>query len=419
MSPDRSVSLVVPRKALWLFAILLVAPWLAFGLWMLAGARSPSPPASRAAWSASSANSGSDVMKCRPGPWGELECTRILIEPPEEFVVGDAEIQSPLWTFKGYSEVSLAALWQAAGLDAAQQKFVHDPAHCETMPDGILVRPSREFIVGLSPGARAAIYTALSEFPENFAQFSPFRLRTSLSDTWLDQINVPAEVVALTKQLLYERGNARCFSDQDIVLPLIPAPQARTRYLKALARKSALMVQLRVQAGQDVDALVAYWGRGGRSKDLKPLLQSLSRRPNGGTVDIVHLLPRFVRLLAYTYPVPSDEPADANRDCHWTALNFQNDQPDDRFANIDYVREVLLKDYYPVPGEPTLGDIVMFARPDGVVMHSCVYIADDIVFTKNGPGHSIPWLFSSSNDVEAFYTSMQSVQIRRYRAKKL
>lgn len=426
MPSDRNVSLHLSRPALWLIATLLLAPWLVFAGWLWRGTlitvtpRSPTVARLPAATTKAPNTDANGVEHAHRGPWGNLEFVRILIEPPEEFVLSNyTQVNIHPWIFTGYTEAKLAQLWASAGLNPAEQRFVADPAHREIRPDAIVLHPTRDFIVGLSPDSRAKIYGALGEFHDNFSQYNPFRLRTSAAGDWLDDVDAPAAAIELTKRLMYRRGTATCFSDEAVVLQDIPDPTQRTRYLKALSRKSALVVQLHVGPGENVDPLVEYWGRGGRSKDLKPLLQSLSRRPNGGSIDIVHLMPRFVRQLLYTYPLPSERPIDANHDCHWTSFNFQNDEPDERFSDINYVGKVLREQYYPVPGEPALGDIIMFVRPDGVVVHSCVYIADDIVFTKNGPAYSIPWLLTPLADVQAFYANSPDIQIRRFRAKNL
>lgn len=423
MASDHSVSLHVPRFAVWLLAFLIIAPWIGIGLWL--GLR-PNPvvaSAPAATFSESRTTSAkaptSDLQTAHPGPWGDVEYYPIMVEPPEEFILADyTRPEVKPWIFKGYTDASLAALWQTAGLDAAQLAFVNDAAHLEHRAGAIVVHADANFIVRMTQTQRTKIYTTLAEFPENFDQATPFRLRAAMASEWLEGTDLPAEAVALTKKLLYPRGVALCFSDDDVVMPTIP-PAQRPKYIKALSRKSALVITLRVSHGEDVGPLVNYWGRGGRSKDLNPLLQSLARRPHGGFIDIVHLLPRFARTLVYTYPLPSDKPVDANHDCHWTSFNFQNDTPDERFSNIDYVRQVLTEQYYPVPGAPQLGDILMFVRPDGVVVHSCVYIADDIVFTKNGAAYSVPWLLTPLADVQAFYSTTSGLEIRRYRAKNL
>lgn len=427
--PYRSVSFAVPRFILWILGFAVAGPWIVVGLWI--ATHQPTTTTPRATDQSAAAvppksvsrspiATSPDVTVCNPGPWGTLEYSRILIEPPEEFILTDyTRSEQRPWIFKGYKVDALKALFQQAGLDAAQLAYLANPEHWDIRADAIAITPGRDLVIGLSSKARTNIYNALGAFSENAPQLNPYRLRGDATDGWLDEVDVPPEAIALTRKLFYTRGVATCFSDEAIVLSTIPTPAQRVKYIKALSRKSGLVIQLHVAPNENVDSLVAYWGVGGRSKDLKPLLQSLARRPNGGTIDIVHLIPRFARLLAYTYPLPSERPIDGNHDCHWTSFNFQNELPDERFSNLAYVQQVLFDQYYPVLGEPKLGDIIMFVKADGVVLHSCVYIADDIVFTKNGPAFSVPWLLTRLADVQAFYAATGGVEVRRYRAKNL
>ena len=165
-----------------------------------------------------------------------------------------------------------------------------------------------------------------------------------------------------------------------------------------------MLVQLKIQPDSDVAAIARYRGRGRRSKDVTPLLESLARLPGGAKIDIAHLLPPFPRSLLYGFPLASDKPEDATHDCHWTSLNFLKERPDERLTNIDFVKQTLLNDYYPVAGEPDYGDIMVLVQPDGVVAHSSVYLAAGVVFTKNGSAFSVPWLLSNLDAVVAFYT---------------
>lgn len=421
MPSSTTATLQVPRTALWVFGLLLVAPWALLGGWLAfrGSARSaPASPATPRAVLAPGSSTGSDVMTCAPGPWGSIQYVRILIEPPAEFIpTVAADVEVPPWVFVGYSEDRLSALWRDAGLSAADQAFLSDPRHRLGRADAIVVKPDRDFIINLNSASRAKIYAALGEFPENDQQLSPYRLHVSAAGEWLQDTGISADAMELTKRLMYQRGNTMCFSDDRIVIPTLRDATERKRYIKALSRKSAVLATLKVAPGENVAPLVAYWGRGGRSKDLDPLLESLAARPQGGTIDIAHLLPRFARTLLYTYPLPTEDPVELNHDCHWTAFNFNSDQPDEKFADADVIRKTMKERYRPVIGDPALGDIIMFTRPDGVVLHSCIYIADDIVFTKNGPGATVPWLLSRLSDVEAFYSTYSKIELRRYRER--
>jgi hypothetical protein len=407
----------MPRAAVWILAVAVLVPW----VWIFFGStpiHSGSLGRLTGARATSSAPEGG-IKICNPGRWGELEYIRILIEPPEEFVRGNYEAPQQIrWFFKGFSPDALRHLLQSSGLTPLQFHELSDPARWETTPDGIWVKPSKETILQMSSDARARLYTVLAAFAENPAQNEPFRFRADAVEDWFEDSGLSEQTIALVKRLVYRRGSTLCFSDHDVVLPMIGTPQERSRLVKTLARKSTLLLKLRVRSDSDIEALSQYWGKGFRSKDVRPLLQSVAHRKGGVTVDVAHLVPKFARSLLYTYPLPSEDLANQNQDCHWTSLNFFSDQPDNRYSNIEVVRQTLRDQYHPVPGDMELGDILLLVNCNGVVIHSCVYIADNIVFTKNGASFAMPWLLMTLEDLLAFYPSDPPLEIRRYRLNR-
>lgn len=421
MSTNSAVTIVPVSRLGWcVLALVLLAPWTIVVLLVL---RSPQPSAASRP-SASASKTGAARAETTPvaavvGPWGRLSTARILIEPPEDLIPAAYTAPRPLrWVFTGYTTETLDALWRDAGLTEPQRTALNRSAENTPNAPALVLHPPAEILLGLSAAARAKIYAVLAQFPENSPQRDPFRTRAELVDDWFGDDNLPPAIVALTRQLLYPRNDNLLFSDQDLVLPRLGSARERLRYIKALSRKSALMVQLHLAHGDDVDAIARYWTRGRRSKDVHPLLESLAQRPDGGSVDIVHLLPPFPRLLLYTYPTPSDSPSAAARDCHWTSLNFFKPTPDERFTQLEFVEHTLLNDYYPVGGAPELGDIIVLMQGTQGI-HSCVYVADDIVFTKNGASFAVPWTLARLENVLALYSVFGPVDIRRYRSKNL
>lgn len=406
------------RRALYFFGALLLVPW-AVVVFVLV--RAPRPLPTAAPVSAANGSAYDEyVHPCRPGPWGELQYTRILIEPPDDYIQSsDLEPDALRWVFKGYTRETLAALWHEAGLSPAQIAELEAPASLETTPEAIVIKPAHPLVLALNREARARIYQALAAFPENPDQNEPFRFRADAIDEWFDHSDLSPDIVADVKRLIYIRGHSALFSDHDVVLPLLPNRAARIQFMTTLSRKSTLLVKLRLTPRSDIEALTAYWGRGPRAKDVGPLLRSMSHRPNGTTLDVAHLLPRFARARLYTYPEPSDHPDDLNHDCHWTSLNFFNDPPDERFADGAVVKRTLEQDYMPIVGRPMFGDVFVLTQPDGTVIHSCVYIADDIVFTKNGYSFSMPWVLMNLSDVVAYYQAGPPLSVRAFRRKDL
>ncbi len=415
--PPSYVVLHMPRAALWILAAAVIAPW----VWMIAlpqGGKGGKP------WNLFDGSSAlprteSKTVYCKSGPWGEMEYTRILIEPPEEFVMANYDVpQQARWFFKGYSADALRHFLQTAGLNSNQLQTLTDSSHWEQTVDGIWVKPPKDLVLNMGGEARARLYTALAAFTENSSQNEPFRFRADVADEWFEDSGLSDETIALVKRLLYRRGSTLCFSDHEVILPLINSPQEKSRLVKTLARKSTMLLKLRVRPDSDIESISKYWAKGYRAKDIRPILQSAAHHADGVTVDVAHLMPKFARSLLYTYPLPTEDPAKLNRDCHWTSLNFFSEDVDDRYSDIEVVRQTLQTQYHPVPGDLALGDILIFLRPGGVVIHSCVYVADDIVFTKNGASFAMPWILMALDDVLAFYPSAPPLEVRRYRANK-
>ncbi|MBI5690414.1 MAG: hypothetical protein HZC55_09995 [Verrucomicrobia bacterium] len=319
------------------------------------------------------------------GSWGQLQTTRIVLEPPEDYIPPYFTTAQPLrWTFRGYTPATLDALWKEAALSPAEVAVFNEPAHRSVEAGTIILSPPAATVLGLSPSARARIYAALAQFPENPPQFSPFRSRSELVDEWFNDSIIPPDIVALTRRLLYPRGPNLMLSDQDLVLPRMPDASHRIAYIKTLSRKSSLLAELLVPHGANVDGLARFWGQGRRSKDIASILESLAQRPQGGSIDVIHLLPPFARSLLYTYPKVDQERSGVLRDCHWTSFNFFREQPDDRFTDLSFVQQTILRDYFLCSPPYQLGDIVMLVGKGEQGVHSCVYVADK-VYTLGDP----------------------------------
>jgi hypothetical protein len=201
-------------------------------------------------------------------------------------------------------------------------------------------------------------------------------------------------------------------------LSRIPSPDEKRLVVKMFSRETTLLVKLRVEEGTDVEPLVNYWGKFGHSKDIRPLLESLSRTTGGATIDIIHLLTPFARDRLYTYPFPSEIAVEKRRDCFWSAMNFFNSTPDDRFTRFDEVKQTLQKDYYPVQGDPTFGDVIWFIDSKGTAIHSAIFIAQDFLFTKNGANANEPWILMDLDDLLAVYAVNAPLRMVAYRLKR-
>jgi len=361
------------------------------------------------------------AMRGNPGPWGELEHVPIVIERPDEFVYfrfTDPAATVTRWFFGGYSREQLSSFLKSVDLTPEQQSLLLDISKWEQATNGVVVAPGKEIILGLSRSAREKIYSILADWPENNYQHNPYLFHVDDSEEWFENSGLSDQTLGFINGLLYQRGSTLCFSDLPEVYSSIEARE-RKRLMKTLSRRPTVLMKLHVKADTDVNRLVEYWGKGGRAKDLRPLLESLTRAPGGAAIDVIHLLPRFARMLVYTYPYPSNEPIAAGRNCFWTALNFFSEKPDDRFCDFREVEKEIQEAYYPILDEPIFGDVVFLVDQRGGAIHAAVYLADDMVFTKNGRHFSEPWRIMSVKAMLAEYPSNHRLQAVTYRLKRL
>jgi hypothetical protein len=340
------------------------------------------------------------VTTANPGPWGRLEYVPISIECPGELLPMRAfETAVTHWIFKGYTIENFLRLLDDAGIAGPLREELRSPAVLHVVEGGLDVTPTPNIVLNLPPAARKQIYTVLAGFPENGSSLYFLQIKTM--DERFAGSGVSAATVELLRKVSCEYGRYLVFSDVPSIFSQIPTYEERVGFLKALTRQSTMIVKLHVTADSDLDALVNYWGKACWAKDARPLLESLSRIPGGARLDVSHLLPPSPSALLYSFPLPAN-PMDGptvRKDCHYTAFNFFRDPPDARYAKQEFIVERLKEDHFPVLSDPRYGDLVLFLTPAGSLIHSAVYLADNIVYTKNGDTSLHPWMLSTVQDL--------------------
>ncbi|HTI97879.1 MAG TPA: hypothetical protein VL527_03170 [Dongiaceae bacterium] len=353
----------------------------------------------------------------QPGPWGTPEYTRINIEPPDDFIPpSDNVFPTTTWFFEGYDTRKLADFLGSCDLTPAQRTVVLNPANWLQDTNGLVVVPGVRTVLDLSPAARTKIYAVLAQNERNDFQCWPYTYRNGGFDDWFRNSGVSAPTTELVHRLVYPRGNALCFSDLPEVFTVVTNLPERHRLMKTLSRNASFLMKLQISTNTDVAKLVNYWAQDGRAKDIQPLLESLAEVPGGASLDIMHLLPPFARKRLNAYPVPPTDPNQPSPDCYWTALNFFNEPPDDRYYD-DAIWRKELDTNYTIVDKPTYGDLVFLVHPDGVPVHCAVYLADNVVFTKNGYSFRQPWILMKLDDMLARYPATEPIKPVYFHAK--
>ena len=359
------------------------------------------------------------VMHGRPGPWGDLNYVRINIEIPDHFL--DADESDPNeWIFPGLSKQQIIEFLGNCSLRQEQfDTLINKTPWVQTNGTWKLV-PTDDLVWSLSELSREKIYDVLSQSGENVDQHYAFVYRADCLPARLELSGLQPKTVEMFKSLLYGNEKLKRFADSDLVLRKIEDHKERLRFIKAVSRRSSLLVKVQITPQSNIDELLSYWGAGGRAKDLRPLLESLARVPEGCSIDIAHFLPPFARQRIYTYPYPKDA-AEGQQDCHWTSINFFNDQPTPGFANPAQVQTAIENNFTEIQGgllEAHFGDVLFLKNEDDIIVHSAVYIADDIVFTKNGSGGNQPWIYMKIEDMIPYYEGPnQKLKVLVFRKK--
>jgi hypothetical protein len=366
---------------------------------------------------ATGAGAGDSAIRAKPGPWGDLEYFTVYLEATKAQLKG-AEIPTydTEWNFVGYSDDQVTKLFETTDMPAATRTELLNREKWRHHDKVVTVVPSNEVLLGLTPEARVAIYSVLTQWEEDTYHHEPVLIAAHSVREWLEHEDLPDDVVAAIEKTSYHRGKNLVFADTPLVLRMVQSEDERLKIRKALSRTPTLVVSLRVTPETDVAAIADYWGIGTSAKDMLPFLESIVDSGMPRSVEITHLLPPAPRRLLYTFPNVDFGRTGYYPDCHWTSLNFRNPDPLDRLADPPLATAYVLQNYTKVQGPYHYGDVIFFMDgPSGNAIHSCVYLADDLVYTKNGRSPTQPWVVMKLDDVVNYYGMFYATQLACYR----
>jgi hypothetical protein len=352
------------------------------------------------------------------GAWGELITRDIELERPAEYLTEEVSNPSPeTWNFNGLKPDAVKALLEKSGLSPAQCAAALAPAAVREEKTGTVLVPTAEFLFSLEPETRAKISLVLAGQGVNLYFDYPFIFPGGTIESIYANTRLHPDDVTLLKRLIYPNGTARQLSDYLTLLCQIPTVERRIAMARALSRQSAVFAGLVIKPDTDIDKIASYWGGvpNVRFTDIRPLLESLKALPEGGNLSLFYLLPKFARDRLYTFPLPP-QAGEPTMDCHWSTFNFSNETPDNRFNDPAYAVQYIQKNFYQIAAPSLYGDVLLLMNDRGEVKHSAIYLADDIVFTKNGNNYRQPWMLMRIPDLLATYPAapaMKPVYMRR------
>ncbi len=345
----------------------------------------------------------SGLAPTEPVPeFGRLEVVKIVLERSEESLAFHPDdIKPAKWWFPSMDQAETTEFLRSSGVSNSLLSLLDGPGVVNAESRGVSIVPPKALVFGLSREARGVVYAKLAEFQENARQRQPYKFLETDIDEWRDSGTLSAHTTDMIRRVAYPKAGMACFSDLQIVSD-IPFFE-RGRLLRVLSQVPTFVVKLNVDRKSDIDAMARYWGAGGRADEVRAVLSAVSDVDGGSKVDLSRILPSFARTRLYTFPGHSRRSDSQFQDCFWTALNFFNTTPVD-FGGDKVGTGAWVADHYvQVTGSPRYGDVVMMMDENRLAIHACVYLADNMVFTKNGKGAGSPWIFMKMDDMMQGY----------------
>lgn len=339
---------------------------------------------------------------------GRIEALQLPLGNPGAHPPDEKERLKPAsWFFEKHSAERLESFFQGLNVSEPLRQLLLDRQFWTVTSNGCTLTAPSKFVWEMPADVRSKIYSVLADSSANYPQQVPFRFPPNGFETMLRMAGLsPAQVQQLERLTYYYNGST-CFADLQCAREILNAADFG-KLTDSLYQTPTYSLRLHVPAGTNIDALVRYWGQGGREALIRPLLNAAAKVPGGASVAISTLLPSYARLHLYTYPDSWRDHTAAQQDCHYTALNFFNEPADTNLLGFDYAKETLASKYDRVEGIPALGDVILFLDESGKSRHSSVFLVGDFVFTKNGVNASAPWVIMRLNEVAHIYYGGQA-----------
>jgi hypothetical protein len=356
------------------------------------------------------------IHRCAPGPWGDIEYHFIYLEASEQLI---AKYRLPgttsRWTFPGATREQLAALFAAAKLPSEWiSGWLDEPQLLEQ--DGELhVFPSPGQLEAISRESRGVIYRELAKCEANSFHRDPVFITSGSVEDFFRGTGIAMDHVVWFERMCYLRGDVLCFADVPALLARGRNSEEALRLFRSCSRTRAIMARLRPSGQSDLAALLDYWGGGHRRRDLLPMFQSAVE--TGAPLDILHLLPPLARKLVNSYPPLELAINGRMPDCHWSSLNFFNYEPRGYYLDSRLASSHVLQNFDRCEPPYRFGDTIFFMSATGEAFHSCVFIADDLVFTKNGDNPANAWIMTRMGDIKQVYLSASGGHLQGFRMR--
>lgn len=360
-----------------------------------------------------------EIQNAGKGPWGNLEYYETALQCPDEFL-STIRVPSQLteWVFEATNQDELLDILNRSGLSKEESAALISSSTILYDSEIIRVFPSEDTVLKMAPSTRSNLYSLLALYEQNQFYRRPVYIGESNLSRWFRGTGVARPIIEDIAQLAYPTRNGQGFYLSDIAFTLRNTTNAaEERHLfQALLRRKALIVRLRPGTLESSPAIAAYWSADYKNKEVLPLLESVVHSNQGGTIDVAHLLPPIPRQYLNIFPALSDGLSGRFPDWFWTCYNFFRFTPRPVFADSPERDSLVLREFNETAPPYQFGDMI-FLNSGGKVIHGCIYIAEEIVYTKNGPDVFSPWVLMRIQDVVGYHDRIGDASLSAYRKR--
>lgn len=359
------------------------------------------------------------IIATNPGPWGEMDYFYTYLEAPQSLVdLLPVPSQQTVWRFPGFTPEQVRAIFAAMPLTSELQSELVERSVWHIADNGTRVHPSARFLEALPPESRIALYRVLRRFNENPYHHNPVVIESGDVAAWFQRAGLSELALKAIAGLAYPLGDSLAFSDLPYLLGLMSSDEEERAMIKAMTRTRTMVLRLRISKDSDTESLREYWTAGYKYKDVLPILESIQRVEGVERIDVAHLVPPLPRKLLYTYPTLAQGLTGRYPDSFWTAMNFFQFMAREDYLDGGIVQREIAEKFEPVQPPYRYGDMLLMIEPESRrALHASIYIADDIVFTKNGSELLQPWLLMRMPDLLTRLATEQQPLIEGWRRK--
>lgn len=306
---------------------------------------------------------------------GTLDVREVWLNPGEDHIrPADCGDLNAAWGAP--DRATFVSAMERAGLSEDVRSAVLEVTICDN--DGCIAVPPSSVLAGLTQPQRIAVYEAMRDYPQAMLLNAPF-VRPSHRMHFADDPRLSPAAREVLRAGSFVIGERRYFSDLTWLCERVTDTRERASFFRVLRARSALDATVRVRTHEELERAVRWWGTRGREDEVRTRFTEAMTNGTEG-VPLRELLPPFARTRFGTFPA-----RDTRFDCFWTAVNFFSATEEGGPLIDSDVFDQTMSSWIPVPlNELRFGDVLAFRTEAGLTEHAAVYLAEDLVLTKDG-----------------------------------